>query len=213
LVAWSARKASDIPRRSREMWSRSSALAQFRELSLRCCHPSPPSLPIRPVGFIVQKYRSFSKMGTDIDVPELNLTSAPPWSRLIRFVAPDGKIYYGEPILSNPNQDVGKSQEKLTAKVISGNALSDDCKVTDNVLAVKRLLGPLSRQDVPTTRCIGLNYVKHSKHTISLRFQFSDLSSQGGRQTCTTSSKFILQRIEFDCGLRRCCRNTQDMSR
>jgi hypothetical protein len=92
------------------------------------------------------------------------LTLAPPWNRLIRFIAPDGKTYYGEPILPADQADVGKLEGDLKAKIIDGkNAFSDDCVVTDTVLQVKKLLGPLTRYDVPTTRCIGLNYVKHSK--------------------------------------------------
>jgi 2-keto-4-pentenoate hydratase/2-oxohepta-3-ene-1,7-dioic acid hydratase in catechol pathway len=52
----------------------------------------------------------------------------------------------------------------LTAKLIEGkNVFSEDCTVTGTVLKVEKLLGPLTRYDVPTTRCIGLNYAKHSE--------------------------------------------------
>jgi hypothetical protein len=92
------------------------------------------------------------------------LSSAPPWERLIRFIGPDGKVHYGEPIVPSERADVGKLEEELTAKLIEGkNVFSDECTVTDKVLQVKKLLGPLTRYDVPTTRCIGLNYAKHSK--------------------------------------------------
>jgi len=88
-----------------------------------------------------------------------------PWSRLIRFVAQDGKVYFGEPIRQSPTdksiEDVG-SAESLKARVIAGtNVLGDDCVVTDQVLEVKQLIGPLTPNMVPTVRCIGLNYIKH----------------------------------------------------
>jgi hypothetical protein len=83
---------------------------------------------------------------------------------LIRFIGLDGKVHYGQPIVPSERADVGKLEGELTAKLIEGNnVFSDDCTVTDKVLQVKKLLGPLTRYDVPTTRCIGLNYVKHSK--------------------------------------------------
>lgn len=82
---------------------------------------------------------------------------------MIRFVGPDGLVHYGEPILSSERTDIGKLEKGLSAKIIEGNAFSEDCTVTDKVLTVEKLLGPLTRFDVPTTRCIGLNYAKHSK--------------------------------------------------
>ena len=91
------------------------------------------------------------------------LILAPPWNRLIRFIGSDGNIHYGEPILPSDDADIGKLDD-LKAKVIEGkNVFSSDCIVTDMTLEVKKLLGPLTRHDVPTSRCIGLNYLKHSK--------------------------------------------------
>jgi len=43
------------------------------------------------------------------------------WKRLIRFVAQDGKIYRGEPILKGNDYDVGRmflEGEKIQARVI-----------------------------------------------------------------------------------------------
>jgi len=86
---------------------------------------------------------------------------APPWNRLIRFIGVDNQIRYGEPILPSEDADIGKL-EGLTAKLIEGKSVfSEDCVVTDKVVKVQKLLGPLTRYDVPTTRCIGLNYAKH----------------------------------------------------
>ncbi|KAK6459480.1 uncharacterized protein RJT20DRAFT_124717 [Scheffersomyces xylosifermentans] len=85
------------------------------------------------------------------------------WKRLIRFVAQDGKIYRGEPIVSETDYDVGKQfleGKTIKAKVVTGNIFSD-AVVTDEVLEVKTLLGPLTKEDVPIVKCIGLNYMKH----------------------------------------------------
>jgi hypothetical protein len=90
------------------------------------------------------------------------------WSRLIRFVAADGRILHGEPILPSPDYDLGQVTEKdgLTAKLITGKDLyseNGDTQVTDQVVNVKKILGPLAAEDVPILRCVGLNYAKHSE--------------------------------------------------
>lgn len=90
-----------------------------------------------------------------------------PWTRAIRFIAADGRVLRGEPILSNPSVDIGKLTDKdqLKAKVIVGDDLYDESgktSVSDEVVAVKKLLGPFAQADVPIIRCIGLNYLRHS---------------------------------------------------
>lgn len=92
---------------------------------------------------------------------------APPWDRLIRFIGADGQVHYGEPILASDQADVAKVRG-LKAKLINGSPFSEDCVVSDRVLEVIKLLGPLTRHDVPTTRCIGLNYLKHSTLSLSV---------------------------------------------
>ena len=89
------------------------------------------------------------------------------WDRLIRFVATDGRVLRGEPILPSPDYDIGSTTEKdqLQAKVVSGTDIfstKGDTKVTDEIVTVKALLGPLTQEEVPILRCIGLNYAKHS---------------------------------------------------
>jgi hypothetical protein len=89
------------------------------------------------------------------------------WERLIRFVSTDGRILRGEPIMPRPDFDLGytTAATKLTAKIISGDDIYDtsgNTKVTDEVVTVKQLLGPLTQEDVPILRCVGLNYAKHS---------------------------------------------------
>lgn len=90
------------------------------------------------------------------------------WQRLIRFVAADGRTLRGEPILPSPNFDIGTTTEetKLQAKVIIGEDIYDTTgktKVTDEIVTVKKLLGPLTQHEVPILRCVGLNYAKHSQ--------------------------------------------------
>lgn len=88
------------------------------------------------------------------------------WERLIRFVAEDGRTLRGEPILPSPDFDLGTTTEAtgLQARVIAGDDIYDTTGktvVTDEVVTVRRLLGPLSQADVPILRCVGLNYAKH----------------------------------------------------
>lgn len=94
-----------------------------------------------------------------------------PWTRLIRFAATDGRVLRGEPILPSPDFDIGNVTEetKLQAKVIEGSDIYDTTgatRVTDEVVTVKKLLGPLAPEDIPILRCVGLNYAKHSKSDV-----------------------------------------------
>ncbi|CDK26263.1 unnamed protein product [Kuraishia capsulata CBS 1993] len=84
------------------------------------------------------------------------------WKRLIRFVAEDGKIYQGQPI-GSPSEDIGKlfsEGAKIQANVITGD-IFHDAIVTEQILEVKKLLGPLTPAQVPLLKCVGLNYMKH----------------------------------------------------
>lgn len=90
------------------------------------------------------------------------------WSRLIRFEATNGRILRGEPILPSEDFDLGgvTESDELNAKVIEGRDIfsdSGEARVTDEVVTVKKLLGPVAATDVPILRCVGLNYAKHSK--------------------------------------------------
>ena len=94
------------------------------------------------------------------------------WERMIRFVAADERLLRGEPIMPSPNFDLGKPTvgTKLRAKIITGSDLFDttgQTKVTDEIVDVERILGPLTQEEVPILRCIGLNYAKHSKWFVS----------------------------------------------
>lgn len=94
------------------------------------------------------------------------------WDRLIRFVATDGRVLRGEPILPNPDFDLGQTTEatNMRAKVIDGDDIYDESGatlVTDEIVTVKQLLGPLAQEDVDILRCVGLNYAKHSWSRLS----------------------------------------------
>ncbi|KAG0638502.1 hypothetical protein HOY80DRAFT_1077983 [Tuber brumale] len=84
------------------------------------------------------------------------------FSRLIRFIAADGKTYYGEAILPTGISDVSRVAK---ARVIEGDILSLGYKVTDQVLNVNKLLTPLAFKDTKTIRCLGLNYAQHAKES------------------------------------------------
>lgn len=87
------------------------------------------------------------------------------WDRLVRYVsAKDGKIRYGEPIVSGEKPDIDQLAQdgKLEVTVLKG-ANPIDATSTGEKDTVKQLLGPLTPRDVPIIRCVGLNYKTHSK--------------------------------------------------
>ncbi|KAK2465966.1 hypothetical protein APHAL10511_001607 [Amanita phalloides] len=81
------------------------------------------------------------------------------WTRLIRFVAVEtSDVHIGQPI--DPNLDVGLAAHQV--REITGSALDPTAQLTDNLLTVKALLSPFSRQQVGIVRCLGLNYSDHA---------------------------------------------------
>jgi hypothetical protein len=132
-----------------------------------------------------------------------------PWKRLIRFEATDGRTLRGEPILPSEDFDLGDVTEstKLKAKVITGDDIFDTTgktKVTDEEVTVKKLLGPLTREDVPVLRCIGLNYAKHSAFDLDpagvLSMLTDTLHSQGSRTAATAVPFLLLQAHNVPAG-------------
>ncbi len=97
------------------------------------------------------------------------------WSRLIRFL-PEGSSspVYGEPIVSSGDySDIGALADSgsLEAKIIQTDAsgpLAETARVTDEIVKVGRLLGPLDLASCTDIKCIGLNYKKHSSSFGSL---------------------------------------------
>jgi len=101
------------------------------------------------------------------------------WTRLIRFVALEtSEVHIGQPV--DPNLDgmllflhtavltfsvVGLAAHEgrtIKAYEIFGSALDPSAQLTNNVLTVKHVLTPLSREQVGFVRCLGLNYSDHA---------------------------------------------------
>lgn len=85
----------------------------------------------------------------------------PAFSRLVRFLAKDGRIYYGDAVLPTGVTDIGKAKK---ARVITGDIFGKH-EVTDEVADVRTLLTPLAPEHVRTVRCLGLNYAKHAQES------------------------------------------------
>ncbi|KAL8693330.1 MAG: hypothetical protein Q9218_001809 [Villophora microphyllina] len=83
------------------------------------------------------------------------------FSRLIRFLAKDGRTYYGDAILSPGVTDIAKATQ---GRVIKGDIFGR-YNITDQIADVRLLLAPLAREDVKTVRCLGLNYEQHAKES------------------------------------------------
>ncbi|KAH7914442.1 hypothetical protein BJ138DRAFT_1170660 [Hygrophoropsis aurantiaca] len=86
------------------------------------------------------------------------------WTRLIRFIAAEtAQVHIGQPV--DPKLDVGLAawnKQTIKAFEISGSALDPTAQVTNNILTVKELLSPLSREELKIVRCLGLNYSDHA---------------------------------------------------
>ncbi|KAN0122647.1 hypothetical protein V8E51_000973 [Hyaloscypha variabilis] len=83
------------------------------------------------------------------------------FSRLVRFLAKDGRTYYGDAILPHGVTDIAKAKQ---AKIIRGQIFGKH-DVTDQVEDIRLLLAPLALDDVKTVRCLGLNYEQHAKES------------------------------------------------
>ncbi|KAF5371120.1 hypothetical protein D9758_004109 [Tetrapyrgos nigripes] len=87
------------------------------------------------------------------------------WTRLIRFVAVETyNVHIGQPV--DPELDVGlAAHEGKTIKayeIVGASPLDPAASVTNNILTVKQLLIPLSREQVGLVRGLGLNYSDHA---------------------------------------------------
>ncbi|KAK4457988.1 hypothetical protein QBC42DRAFT_234997 [Cladorrhinum samala] len=83
------------------------------------------------------------------------------FSRLVRFLARDGRTYYGDAILPRGVTDISKASQ---ARIIRGSIFGSH-NVTDEVADIRLLLAPLAPEDVRTVRCLGLNYEAHAKES------------------------------------------------
>ena len=84
--------------------------------------------------------------------------------RLVRFLAKDGRTYYGDAILPRGVSDISKAKQ---AKIIQGPIFGKH-EVTDQIAGIRLLLAPLAPEDVKTVRCLGLNYEQHAKEVGSI---------------------------------------------
>ncbi|KAF2136491.1 uncharacterized protein K452DRAFT_292340 [Aplosporella prunicola CBS 121167] len=88
---------------------------------------------------------------------------APNWTHLIRFIAKeDGQIHLGQ-IDPSAYPDVGLATfegKDVAAKLVHGSLF--DGVVTERTLHVAQLLSPISYDQVPLVRCMGLNYHDHA---------------------------------------------------
>ncbi|KAK3329740.1 Fumarylacetoacetase-like protein [Apodospora peruviana] len=83
------------------------------------------------------------------------------FSRLVRFLAKDGRTYYGNAILPRGVNDISKAKQ---AHIVKGDIFGRH-DVTDQVADIRLLLAPLAPEDVRTVRCLGLNYAEHAKES------------------------------------------------
>jgi hypothetical protein len=59
------------------------------------------------------------------------------------------------------------NKQTIKAYEISGSAIDPTAQVTNNILTVKELLSPLSREEMKIVRCLGLNYSDHAVSPLS----------------------------------------------
>ncbi len=78
--------------------------------------------------------------------------------RLVRFLARDGHIYYGDAILPAHTTDL---RHATSARILTGDIFHAPT-VTNRTATISRLLCPLAPQDIGTIRCLGLNYAAHA---------------------------------------------------
>lgn len=103
---------------------------------------------------------------------------------LIRFIAEDGQCHFGEPLISSAEElQAHLAQGTLKARLLQGlkggRCLEFEAASPEHpekIVAVKQLVGPLDAEHVSIIRCIGLNYVKHSKPKPVEIFQASVMS-------------------------------------
>lgn len=85
------------------------------------------------------------------------------WTRLIRFADESGGIFFGEPCITGPEElKTLLGRGDLEAVKLEGTSPFQLSR-SDERVKVARILGVLQAGDVPAVKCIGLNYVRHSK--------------------------------------------------
>lgn len=99
-----------------------------------------------------------------IQVAKDTESSKMPFSRLIRFEDVEGNEHFGEPQIENAD-DLSTLLEngKLFAHIFDGVSPFNLSPQAGALYQVKRILPVLRPADVPIIKCVGLNYIKHSK--------------------------------------------------
>jgi 2-keto-4-pentenoate hydratase/2-oxohepta-3-ene-1,7-dioic acid hydratase in catechol pathway len=89
--------------------------------------------------------------------------SSQTWSRLIRFIDDNGNETFGEPLVKSETElEQLLSSQTLYATEFKGQSPTSEL-VKGEKVHVKAIRDILKPSDVPIIRCIGLNYIKHSK--------------------------------------------------
>lgn len=85
------------------------------------------------------------------------------WSRLIRFSDFSGRTSFGEPCIEESKDLISSLERKeLCAIRLEGDDPYSLTRTAERV-RVECLFGVLEPEDVPVVKCIGLNYIRHSK--------------------------------------------------
>ncbi|KAF2663229.1 hypothetical protein BT63DRAFT_430425 [Microthyrium microscopicum] len=88
------------------------------------------------------------------------------YSRLVRFIpkSSPGTVLIGQPV--DDSLDVGlatRKGEEVEVRVFSGSSALSPGELTNKREKVGTLLSPISREEIGTIRCIGLNYKDHAR--------------------------------------------------
>lgn len=85
------------------------------------------------------------------------------WTHLVRFLAQeDGQIHLGQ-VDPKAYPDLGVAtveKKKIEVNLINGSIFGGS--VTERTMTVAQLLSPISVEETPIIRCIGLNYRDHA---------------------------------------------------
>lgn len=144
------------------------------------------------------------------------------WTRYIRFLDARGHPRHGNALVDSGDALLEASRAgTLAAEELTGSDMFSATR-TGRVLSVLQLLGPLSAQDVPIIRAVGLNYVKHSVSCLvdwgggkcflppTSPGTVTDMNSPGNRQGGTSLSVDIHQALSHRNRMGQRCVGTVD---
>lgn len=78
------------------------------------------------------------------------------WTRLVRFIASDGRVYSGDAIVKQGDD----ARTATHARVIRGNPFGSYS--LGSVKRILQLLQPIPFKHIKTVRCLGINYIQHA---------------------------------------------------